>query len=324
MFQSVSTRFQFFIACLCCSLIGVSCSGGGSTESTHSPVSSGNNRPPVIKSAKIMSDPILLTAPVAVQIDAEDPEREAVSFQYQWYVNDVALADQTHPTLAPEFLRRGQMVSVEIVPADGTQKGKAFRTETVPVGNTPPHITSVVLAPPTAQPGERLEAQAEASDFDHDRTDLVYRWFRNATVVKEGEDPFLDTTEFVARDQVVVEVIVHDPASTGNSVRSAPLTLGNRVPRIVSTPPTAVGGDQYVYAVSAIDPDGDRMSFQLEKAPSGMTINEQSGHIVWPLPSHQYGTFHVKVVAQDGQGGAAYQEFDLTLSAPAPSKPVES
>lgn len=322
MFLSGSVRSHLLVACLSILLLGVSCTGGGSTESSNTPSVKGNNRPPVIKAARILNSPLLLSRPVEVQIDAEDPEREPISFRYQWYVDDVALAGKTNPTLPAERLRRGQTVSVEIIPADGTQKGEAYRTKAVTVGNTPPHVNSVTLVPPTAQPGERVEAQVEAGDLDHDRTDLIYRWFRNATMVKEGEDPFLNTTGFAARDQIVVEVIVHDPATAGNSLRSAPLTLGNRLPKIVSVPPAPGAGDQYAYAVSAVDPDGDRMAFRLETAPPGMTINEQSGHIVWPIPSNQYGTFHVKVVAQDGQGGAAFQEFDLTLSAPAPAGPA--
>ena len=317
-------QHSFLLCSLLCFCIQVSCTGGTSSDPASGAVSQvRGNQPPVIKSARILNNPLSLASPAGVQIDAEDPEREAVSFQYLWYVNDVALANQTHPTLAPEHLRRGQMVSVEVIPADGTQKGKVFRTEAVTVGNTPPSVTSVTLAPLTAQPGERVEAQAEASDPDHDRTDLSYRWFRNAAMVKEGEAPFLDTTGFAARDQIVVEVTAYDPAVTGNMLRSAPVTLGNRLPKIVSVPPAPGAGDQYVYAVNAVDPDGDRMAFQLETAPPGMMINEQSGQIVWPiLPSNQNGTFHVKVVAKDGQGGAAFQEFDLTFSVQAPAKPA--
>jgi hypothetical protein len=55
-----------------------------------------------------------------------------------------------------------------------------------------------------------------------------------------------------------------------------------------------------------------------------MVINAETGHIHWPLLAGQQGTFHVKVVALDGRGGAAHQEFDLTLPAPAPPTQQES
>ncbi len=322
MFPSASERFHPTIIILSFLFLGVSCTGESSTQSSNIPSSGGNNRPPVIKSAKILDDPIQLTSPVGVQIDAEDPEREAVSIRYQWYVDNVPLAGQTTPTLPSDQLRRGQMVSVELIPADGTQKGEVYRTPAVKVGNTPPRIFTVSLSPQTIEIGRRLEAQVEANDPDHDRVDLTYRWLKNSVVIKEGEESFLDTTGLMPRDQIAVEVTAHDPSATGNSVRSAALTVGNRLPQILSVPPASDAVSPYEYFVQAVDPDGDRMTYQLEMAPSGMTINEQSGRIAWLIPSNQLGTFHVKVVAKDGQGGAAFQEFDLTLSGPAPAKPA--
>ncbi len=309
------------IACLPIILLAVSCTGEGPTETAQTPSSSENNRPPVIKSARIVNNPVLLNGPVEVQIDAEDPEREPISIRYQWYVDNVALDGQTNATFPAELLRRGQTVSVELTPADVSQQGEVYRTAVVVVGNTPPRVLSVMLSPQTIEIGDKLEAQVDANDPDHDRVDLTYRWLKNSVVIKEGEEPFLMTTGFSPRDQVAVEVTAHDPSAIGNSVRSAALTFGNRPPKIVSVPPASDTASPYQYMVKAVDPDGDRMAFQLETAPPGMTINEQSGRIIWPVPSDQHGSFHVKVVAQDGQGGVAYQEFDLTLSAPAPAKP---
>jgi hypothetical protein len=319
-----SARILLLVAYLSASLAGVSCTREGPAESAKASPAVGNNGPPVVTSAKILNAPLSLDSPVTVKIEAEDPEREAVSFRYQWYADDAALAGQTHPTLAPGLLRRGQMVSVEIVPADAAQTGKAYRTAAVVVGNTPPSMTSVLLMPQAARPGQTIEAQVEASDPDHDRVDVTYKWFRNQTVIKEGDESFLETIGLSSNDQIMVEVTAHDPSATGNSLRSDPLVLGNNDPKIVSAPPAPSAQDRYEYSVRAIDPDGDPLTYRLETAPPGMTINEQSGHLVWTLPADQPGTIHVKVIAQDGRGGAAYQEFDLTLSVPGPTKPVES
>jgi hypothetical protein len=319
-----SARILLLVAYLSASLTGVSCTREGPAESSKATPAVGNNGSPVITSAKILNDPLSLDSPVSVQIEAQDPEREAVSFRYQWYADDTALAGQTGPTLPPGLLRRGQMVSVEIVPADGSQAGKAYRTAAALVGNTPPRIFGVTLSPQTIAVDEQVEAVVEASDPDHDRIDLSYRWFKNDVVIKEGDEPFLMTTGFMPQDQIAVEVTAHDPSAAGNSLRSIAVTVGNRPPKIVSMPPAADTKAIYEYSVQAVDLDGDRMAFQLESAPPGMTISQQSGHIVWPLPADSSGTFHVKVIAQDGRGGAAYQEFDLTLSAQAPAKLSDS
>lgn len=313
-------RWAVFVLGVASLLLSASCKGGSSADTPSPP--SGSNRPPVIAAAKFMSDPISLVGPVALQIDAEDPEREAVTLQFKWYVDNALLPDQTGATLPAELLRRGQAVMAEITPADGTQKGQPYRTKVVVVGNTPPKVTAVSLLPQAAQPGVKLEAQVEANDPDHDRVDLIYKWFRNDAVVKEGEEPLLDTSGFAVSDRVAVEVTAHDPAASGGSLRSDSLILGNSPPKIVSAPPASVAPDRFEYPVRAVDSDGDRLSYQLEAAPPGMTIGEESGQIAWQIPSGQHGTFHVKVVAKDGRGGIASQEFDLSLTPPVPAKPA--
>jgi hypothetical protein len=304
--------------------VGVSCTDGSPPSRAGGSVGTTGNQPPVITSAKILNDPIPLTGPVMVQVEAEDPEREAVSFGYQWYVNDAPLAQQTSATLPAEVLRRGQTVLAEITPTDGIHKGQPYRTKSVVVGNTSPKVTAISLSPQPARLGERIEALVEASDPDHDRIDVTYKWFRNGVLLKEGDEPFLDTTGLASRDQIVVEATAHDPVVTGNTLRSEPLVVGNSAPKIVSAPPAPGATDRFEYPVRAVDPDGDRLTYELETAPPGMTISGESGHIVWTVPSDGQGTFHVKVVAKDGRGGVASQEFDVTLTPLSPAKPSDA
>ena len=272
--------------------------------------------------AKILQSPIPLTGPVGAQALAEDPEREPIAYSYQWFVNDAAVAGQTNPTFPAELLRRGQVISVEITPSDGKQKGKPVRTPAAQVGNTAPQITAVTLTPQAIQPGGKLMAEVIAVDPDHDRVDLTYRWLRNDAVVKEGEEAFFDTTGLAPRDKVAVEVTARDSQALGNMLRSDGVTLGNNAPTIVSTPPAPVTPDQYEYAVRATDSDGDRLTYELETAPTGMTIEPGSGRITWMIPPGNRGVFHVKVLAKDGQGGTAYQEFDLAFGVSLPGKPT--
>ena len=297
------------------------CTDREMTAETPPITRSSSNRPPAVTAAVIVNTPLSQSAPAAVQIQSEDPEREAVSFHYQWYVDNAPIVGQTSATLPPELFRRGQTVFVEIIPTDGTNKGQLFRTAGVVVGNSLPQITAVSLAPQTARAGDRLEAQVQASDPDYDRVDLTYKWYRNGTLIKEGEDPFLDTVGFSAPDQVAVEVTASDPTGSASSLKSESLALGNSGPMIVSTPPTKAVQERFDYSVQALDPDGDPLTYHLEMAPPGMTISSDTGHIGWQIPTDQAGTFHVKVVAKDGRGGLATQEFDVTLSATATSVP---
>lgn len=315
----MAVKFWFLALGVCALSTNVSCTESP-TGTPNSSAPAKGNQPPTIISAKILYDPISLTGPVEVQVDAEDPEREAVSFYYQWHVDNVPLAGQTNATLRAELLKRGQSVFVEIIPSDAVHKGNPYRTKSVVVGNTSPRVATVSLTPQIARRGDKLEAVVEASDPDHDRVDLTYKWYRNEVMIKEGEESFLDTEGLVARDRITVEVTAHDPATTGNSLKSEPLVLGNSAPKIISSPPSSDLQGRFEYLVKTIDPDGDQVHYYLEVAPTGMSISETSGHITWQIPPDQKGISHVKVVAKDGYGGMATQEFNLTLTDANPTK----
>src|SRR5262249_26106273 len=64
----------------------------------------------------------------------------------------------------------------------------------------------------------------------------------------------------------------------------------------------AVVGLPYRYQVTAMDQDGDPITFALTTAPSGMTINASSGLVSWTPSSGQTGTQAVVVTASDGRG----------------------
>jgi hypothetical protein len=86
----------------------------------------------------------------------------------------------------------------------------------------------------------------------------------------------------------------------------------NRAPVITSSPagPTKRGAFEYV--VTATDPDNDTLTYKLETAPSGMTIEASTGKIAWQMTSSLTGPQQVRVSVHDGNQGQAFQEFTLT------------
>jgi RHS repeat-associated protein len=101
-------------------------------------------------------------------------------------------------------------------------------------------------------------------------------------------------------DPDVVTIIASDPA--------------NNPPSITSTPP--LNGEQgllYMYDVDATDPDGDVLTFSLDVAPTGMTIDPASGLIQWTPTAAQVGANSVSVRASDPGGLFATQSFTIVV-----------
>lgn len=96
----------------------------------------------------------------------------------------------------------------------------------------------------------------------------------------------------------------------------------NSAPSFTSVPKIEVlVGKEYRYVVTAIDEDGDRLSFQLREAPAGMSINSQTGVVTWTPQQGDVGSPRVSIEVSDPRGGRATQSFTLNVNVPPPNRP---
>lgn len=316
-----SNHFPLFLQICLISLIflvGCTSESGPSGAPAGGLLSSRGNHLPVIQQATIVPNPVTLSRPVSVQIEAEDPDRNPLKFRHQWFVNGKPVQGETQPTLAPSFLRRGDRVSATVVASDGQLESNPVQTAAVTVGNTPPEVTNVTIEP-AGSDRSRVRAVVESVDVDQDPISYKYRWRRNATVVSEGEESTLDANTFARGDSVTVEVTAYDAGGAGKPKLSVPIALGNSAPMITSRPPNRFEQGVFSYPVQATDDDKDTLKYELTKAPTGMTIDPTTGVISWPVDSDVKGKHSVRVVVQDGQGGSAYQDFDVSLPSSQPA-----
>ena len=277
---------------------------------------------PGIRNVTIVPNPIIRTTPLTVAIEQDGSHGETSSYRYQWFLNKVAVHGATTPSFDSSTLRRGDMIHVVVTVPDATGGSASFQSSPVAVPNVLPVIKSVMLEQDFTLGGRRLLAKVDAFDADQDDIHFEFRWLRNDKVVSEGPDNVFDITDVAQNDIVTVEATPHDRDGGGIPVRARPLVSGNNPPKIVSTPLMMANVESYEYAVEAKDPEGDVVAFELETAPSGMSIDRSTGRLTWkPSPAIQ-GTHHVKVVALDGKGGRTWQEFDLSVptSMPAPQE----
>ena len=306
-------RSHLSVSVLSASLLLISgCLSGEGSEPT-SRASGPTNHPPVVTAVSIIPSPLTLSAPLTVRVEAQDLDLNSLSFRYRWLVNGEAIAGQTGESLQPELLKRGDQVEVEVTPFDGMIEGMPFRSAPSSVVNTPPIISEVFLDFDHEAQGRQVVAKVEAVDPDRDSMALTYRWRKNETVVKEGEENTLPIAGLTTKDTIQVDVTASDGAPNGATTVTERFTLSNSSPTIVSKPPSSPTVDQYDYLVKATDADGDPITYALETAPPGMTIEASTGQIRWRVAPDMKGNYRIRVVAKDPQGGFAVQEFDLSL-----------
>lgn len=87
-------------------------------------------------------------------------------------------------------------------------------------------------------------------------------------------------------------------------------------PPMFSTVPivSAKAGQAYAYDANAIDPENNVLTFSLDTAPAGMSINSVSGMITWTPTAAQVGKNRVVVKVLDGQGGSASESFTVSVT----------
>ena len=112
-----------------------------------------------------------------------------------------------------------------------------------------------------------------------------------------------------------VSVEVSDGELSSHMNFTLVVTFINKAPLFTSTPvDTATAGLHYVYEPHAVDVDNDKLNFTLAQAPAGMIVDRSSGRLDWTPGRDILGNFSVVLVASDGKGGEARQEFTITVS----------
>jgi len=244
-----------------------------------------------------------------------------------------------HGTLAPgpQFARDGKLV---YTPRGGYTGPDSFTFQvsdgTMNSGPVPVSMTVVrVNSPPFAADGEIVTQEdtpvsiaLAATDADKDPlTYAVTTGPENGTL--DGVAPnlrYIPKRNFNGTDRFTCE-IRDGQGGTASAVTRITVTPVNDRPAIQSESPTASAatGRQYIYEVSATDPDtGDVLTYSLAEKPEGMVVDPGSGRIQWTPTESQMGTHAVVVEVLDNGTAPARQAFDLTVTPPAPQKTILS
>src|SRR5262249_49925047 len=196
------------------------------------------NTPPGAVSVDLTPAGAATNDTVPATVAASDADNDPVTLTYVWKVDGVEKQTHTGTATTDTFDLsqagngdRGQVITVDVTPSDGTASG-AVKTATTTVANTPPAISAVDLTPTNPDPTSTLNATVTASDADNDQITFAYSWTVNGAEVRHVEfttptDSLdLNTVQNVPPNAVVVLAVTpRDAANVGATV-TATVTLG--------------------------------------------------------------------------------------------------
>lgn len=187
-----------------------------------------------------------------------------------------------------------------------------------PRANHPPRIGAILLDPPSPTYTDGVSATVDAIDPDGDLLDIDYQWFINDVKEIGSTGPRLPPGRLKKNDTVHVTVTVADDAV--EVVEESPrLTVANTIPFFRTQPRDVTRIDGFRFR--AEDGDGDTLTWRLEGAPPGMSINDDGIVRYHGSEDDLAGDYTISVIADDGAG---WGKFEVPLHVSPGSKAVKA
>ncbi len=250
-------------------------------------------------------------------VRASDPDADPLQFDLVVKPDGMTVAAATGVlTWRPEAGQVGRHdVILRVRDGRGGVDLQAF-VVMVTAGNTAPVITSKPPGPAVA--GLPYQYPVRAQDAEGDAIAFRLDAFPGGMAIDAatGLVTWAPTAGQLGSHPVTITAKDAHGAETSQSFDLGVVTSAPNDPPVITSRPrgTTPLGSTYLYAVEASDPNGDPLTYLLETAPAGMTLNA-ARLILWAPTPDQFGPNPVRLRVEDGRGGAAVQDFTVDVVA---------
>jgi len=308
---------RYFIALLVVSFMALSCnsdkqSGVGNRNIPQSGTAAGSGGPPsepgrVTSSLEItpknaVRGSLLSLVPSGFSLDGA---------KIEWRVNDSIAGNASGPQFRAEEVKKGDTVEARV-----NIGGNEILSNRVLIMNSAPVITRVELVPDEFEGSFSLRAEASGQDVDGDQVTFTYAWTNNNIpagagsriegTLKRGDFASVTITPFDGTDYGAVAIVRRE--------------IANQRPVIAAHKEFTFQDNVYRYQVKATDADGDTLTYSLDHAEDGMSIDPVAGLITWQAPAEFKGKKSVTFSVSDGNGGSAQYSVEVIMTQKLPAK----
>lgn len=281
------------------------------------------NTAPTLTSASIApSSPTSLDTLSVSVAGWGDADGDAAQYIYQWKNGGTSIAGATGSTLTSDNFSRGDVVTVEVTPWDGTDSGAPVTSPGVTVQNSAPSVSGVVVNPTAPTILSTLTCSATTTtDVDLDTVTLTYNWVVAGSSLAYNSTT-LTSSHFGTGDSVYCTITPSDGSASGTTVASNTVTIGNSSPSVTSvslTPTSATELTTFTCSATGADADGDPVTLSYAWEVTGVNIGAL-GTTLTGTWFNKNDTVTCVVTASDGSStSAATRSSTVTVSNSAPS-----
>ncbi len=250
--------------------------------------------------------------------DAIDPEGDAVTYSLLDSPNGMAI--DAHSGLvtwnpATDQIRQ-HAVQLAATDSQGNSETQSFVvTVSGPVANRDPVFESSPLVRVNLGESWDYEVRADDADLDVVTFQLLSGPAGMAIDARTGQATWTPTSADLGTHDVAILARDGVGGESTQAFQVAVTAAQNNSPQLTSAPVTGGAvGVVYLYPLAASDPDGDRLTFELEAGPAGMVLAADAGVLAWRPTPAQTGSHDVAVVVRDPYGASARHDFQITVS----------
>gem|GEM_PF-924350 len=198
-----------------------------------------------------------------------------------------------------------------ITVSDGELSDTITVNVTVNAVNDAPVMTSAAVTDATED--EAYTYAATASDIDGDTLTWSLTEFPEGMAI-DASSGVISWTPANGVETANVTLVVADADASATQTFTITVVAVNDAPEITSSPVTvATEGEIYSYTVTATDAENDTLTWSLTQFPDRMTIDANSGEIIW-TPANGATDANVTVEVTDG-AATATQDFVVIVGA---------
>ncbi|MDX1926135.1 MAG: putative Ig domain-containing protein [Pirellulaceae bacterium] len=271
------------------------------------------NRPPVFTTT-----PVIAVAPLAnyqYPAAARDIDGDTILYSLSQSPAGMTIDSATGLVRAANLAAGSYPVTIT---ANDSRGGLASQEFTLFVGTTPTRSVPVIASTPPVVAFVGLTYAYSVAASDPNSAPLQFQLLQaptGMTITPTGRITWVPQATQLGPQNVRVSVTNPSGGTASQSFTvEAILQRTNLGPQFTSTPLRIASIDQdYRYTAVATDPEQTTLTYALPFAPVGMTINPQTGAILWRPAATQVGPQRVQINAFDAQGLTASQTFAIDV-----------
>jgi hypothetical protein len=265
------------------------------------------NAPPEIVSLSIDPDPATAASPLLASVEASDADGDEIGLHYTWSVDGTAVQDGDDAALPADLFDKGQTVAVVVTPSDDFIEGESW-TQEIAINNSLPVVSAVQISPSDPTISDTLSCSYSFSDADGDPDSSEMSWTVNESPVSSPEG-------LVSGDSITCTITPHDGEEFGEP-QSDTVRIDNALPEMLTATlsPEEVGTDDMLTAsATAIDPEGDTVSFSYTWYVEGLPLPETTDSLDGATWFDKGDEVYVEITPVDPTGSGAPLSSDSII-----------